>query len=237
MDKWQKYGLKCPLDVDITTHPHTLLIGSSGSGKSYALKWMLRNLVQSNKINLTFCNFKDSSDFHYLKNCSYCLYYTINDCIIGFDTFYNDFKTAQKNSKEYDGTLHVLIFDEFPAFISWLTMENKKQAAQIQIQLSEMLMLSRSYGFSIFVVCQRPDSVIFGQGGARDNFFITISLGNLSKEGKAMIFSGFEIEEQIFSVGEGIAKIDGVGCVNVKYPKIDNITNIEKQTLNGLENL
>ena len=41
--------------------------------------------------------------------------------------------------------------------------------------------------------------------------FITISLGNLSKELKGIFYSDFDIEDRIFSVGEGIAKIDGKG--------------------------
>ena len=235
LEKWQKYGLKYPIEVCPEKYPHVLLTGASGSGKSYALKWILKNLVQSQKIELTFCNFKDSSDFRFLKECPNCKYYVVDECINGFKSYYQAFKEDQSQAHEYDGVFHLIIFDEFPAFISWVTMLDKKQATQVQSQLSEMLMLSRSYGYGLWIICQRPDSAIFGSsGGARDNFFITISLGNISKEAKSMMFSGFEIEEQIFSVGEGISKIDGSGCISVKYPRIKDIKNLEQQILDGL---
>ena len=49
-----------------------------------------------------------------------------------------------------------------------------------------------------------------------------------------MIFSEYDIQEQIFSVGEGIVKIDGIGCMNIKFPKISEKTDLNKQILDGL---
>ena len=141
----------------------------------------------------------------------------------------------QKESKEYEEVLHLLIFDEFPAFITWLMMEDKKQATIIQSKITELLMLSRAYGFGIWMVMQRPDAKYIPDG-AKDNFFVTVALGNLSKEGKSMIFSGYDIPGYIFSVGEGIAKIDGRGCIGIKYPRIRSEWNLNSQIIDALGN-
>lgn len=230
---WHDYNLKAPIKVDATKLTHVLLTGSSGSGKSYALKWILKNLVTTENIKLTFCNFKDSSDFRFLKSNNKISYYTVGDCLKGFESYYDKFKQAQDQSEEYNGILNVLIFDEFPAFISWLTMIDKKQAVTVQTKISEMLMLARSYGFCLYVVMQRPD-VKWLPDGSRDNVHIIIALGELSKEAKSMLFSGYDIDNIIFTVGEGMIRIDGIGLKYVKFPRISNLKTLEQEILINL---
>ena len=68
---------------------------------------------------------------------------------------------------------------------------------------------------------QRPDST-FLANGARDNFQTTISLGNLSKEAKSMLYSGEELPNTIYAVGEGVCSIEGKGLTEIKYPNLNN---------------
>ena len=56
-----KYNKWFHIPLTLTTHPHLLLTGASGSGKSYALKLLIYQLLKENAM-ITFCNFKNSED-------------------------------------------------------------------------------------------------------------------------------------------------------------------------------
>ena len=64
---WQEYKIKQDIDVPLHSHPSLLLTGASGSGKSYALKYLLGKLLSIHDADLTFCNFKQSEDFRFLE--------------------------------------------------------------------------------------------------------------------------------------------------------------------------
>mgnify|MGYP000003146300 CR=1 FL=1 len=213
-----KYNITQKITIDLVSHPHILLTGASGSGKSYALKMLIYSSLKE-KVEITFCNFKNSCDFKIIKG--YDKYFTYLDCANGLNQFYEQFKTMQASDFEYSKTMHILIFDEYPAFIMSESLRDKKQADIYKQMISELLMLGRSYGFGIWLVMQRPDST-FLANGARDNFQTTISLGNLSKEAKSMLYSGEDLPNNTYTVGEGICYIDGKGLLEIKYPHLNN---------------
>lgn len=221
--KWlHKYYVKEWIQMDLKSHPHLLLTGSSGSGKSYALKQLICQLLVE-KSKLFFCNFKKSEDFKMLVGHKH--YFTYLDCAAGLEQFHALFKSIQKRG-ESNNSMRILIFDEYPAFILSESMVDKKKAEIHKQMISEILMLGRSYRFGIWLVMQRPDSDFFSHG-ARDNFQAKISLGNLSKESKAMLYSGEELPESNYKVGEGICYIDGKDLMEIIFPRID-INNMRK---------
>lgn len=211
---WTLYHLKMAVAIELRSHPSMLLTGSSGSGKSYALKYLLDKLLVSYTVRLYFCNFKRSEDFRFLEG--YGHYYTYTACADGLQAFYNAFKERQDSGIEFDGSYYILVFDEYPSYI--LSMMDKKSAERSKVMMSELLMLGRSYGFGVWLVMQRPDSS-FLSNGARDNFHSTITLGNMSKETKSMLYSGEELPERIYKAGEGVCWIDGVGMKEIKFPR------------------
>ena len=158
-------------------------------------------------------------------------YHTFMDCMAGLGSFYQELKTAQDRDVEFDGTYSILVFDEYPAFI--LSMSDKKEAERHKAMVSEILMLGRSYGFGVWLIMQRPDSALLTHG-ARDNFHSAISLGSLSKEAKSMLYSGEDIPEQVYGVGEGVGWVDGRGMVAVKYPRIRDVADLDGQILAAL---
>lgn len=230
LDFWYEYHIKQPIEIDLRSHPSLLLTGASGSGKSYALKYLLGKLLDLN-VELTFCNFKRSEDFKFLS--IYNRYYTFTECTDGLRNFYDRFKVAQNSQTEFNGAYNILVFDEFPAFILSACMQDKKLAEQYKMMISEVLMLGRSYGFGIWLIMQRPDSS-FLSNGARDNFHTTISLGNLSKEAKSMLYSGEELPNRVYKTGEGICWVDGAGLKEIKFPRISDMNALEAKILSRL---
>lgn len=211
-----------PIRLSVDTHCHALIVGSSGSGKSYALLYLLGSLLQDKPDTVVFfCDFKNSTDFSFLEGYSY--YYAGDDCVRGVTEFYKRFHEARQNQNTMQR--YVLIFDEFPAFVNFLSIKDKaektKNGAEMQGIIAEILMLGRGIKFGIWIVTQRADASLFSNG-ARDNFMIIVGLGRMSREQKGMIFSGEDLPDKIYHQGEGVLLADGQALREVKFLKIRN---------------
>lgn len=218
---WDKYQEKMQLNVDPLLNPSILISGESGSGKSHALKWMLRNLLESQAVDLYFCNFKDSLDFRFLQ--PYPKYYVGKGCEQGFQAFYDRFCGIQTQEGEAIPYMTLLVFDEFPAFMLRTQNEDKKKADRYSRMLADVLMFFRSYKGGCWIVCQRSDSQYFANG-SRDNFHgrILLTRGRPSKESLNMLgFVKEDLQADTYGVGEGICYIDGKGLFEIKYPLYD----------------
>lgn len=217
-----------PLSLPLRSHCHALITGSSGSGKSYALMYLLGCLLQdSPETDVYFCDFKNSEDFAFLKG--YPHYYSGNDCYEGVMAYYESFCNARIAEKKVKR--HTLIFDEYPAFVNYISAKDKqdktKKAGDILGAIAEMLMLGRGIGYGVWIVTQRADAILFANG-ARDNFMIVLGLGRMSKEQKGMIFAGEELPDKIYHQGEGCLLADGHPLYEVAYPRIRNIVDWKK---------
>lgn len=236
LEIWQKSEIAVPIQLNIKTYCHALICGSSGSGKSYALLYLLKQLLEED-ICLFLLDPKNSEDFKFFEGYEH--YYSADDCYQGFKDYYNIFTQARKtmlSDKRY-----VLICDEYPAFILQLKAQdglNKtKMASEILSINSELLMLGRGVakGFGVWTVCQRPMATVFSEG-SRDNYMVSINLGRLSKETKQMLFSDEDIpEDVIFEKGEGLLLADGKALTEVKFPFIRNIEEWKHSILEKLK--
>lgn len=220
-----------PLNLDIKSHCHALITGASGSGKSYALLFLLGKLLQdSPQAIITFCDFKNSEDFEFLKG--YPHYYSGNDCYDGIMKYYESFSNARMQGR--NKIRHLLIVDEYPAMINYLSTKDKqdktKKAGDILSSVAEILMLGRGIGYGIWIVTQRADASLFANG-ARDNFMIVLGLGRMSREQKGMIFAGEEVPDKIYRQGEGCILADGQPLYEVAFPKIQNIVDWKKHII------
>lgn len=217
-----------PLSLDVNTHCHALITGSSGSGKSYAVLYLLGCLLQDiPEIELYFCDLKNSEDSAFLKG--YPHYYSGNDCYEGVMVYYESFCNTR-----IAGTAtrrHILIFDEYPAFINYLSTKDKqektKKAGDILGAVAEILMLGRGIRYGVWIVTQRADASLFANG-ARDNFMVVLGLGRMSKEQKGMVFAGEEIPDKIYHQGEGCLLADGHPLYEITIPKIRNAIDWKK---------
>lgn len=221
-------GLKIPIQLDLSEHCNLLLTGCSGSGKSYALLYLLGSVLKSNEdIEIFFCDFKNSYDFSFLED--YPHYYSGDNCYDGITEYYRVFCSARQQ-REFTKK-HLLICDEYPALVNYLQGQDKlnktKYASEVLSAISELLCLGRGIQFYTWIVTQRADNSLFANG-ARDNFMLVIGLGRLSKEQKGMLFSGEELPERIYKKGEGILLADGYPLREVKFPFIRNIDDWKK---------
>lgn len=219
---WRNEKIKVPYRLNFNDYTQLLLTGGTGTGKSYALLYLLGSIVVNNpEIKIYLCDFKNSNDFKFLNRYQY--YYAGDSVFDGIMEFYKEFTEARQSGE--CNNRHLLVVDEYPSLINYLQTRDKadktKKANEVMSAISEILMLGRGIKFGCLITTQRADSSLFSNG-ARDNFQVICALGRLSKEQKQMLFSGEEIEnEYIFGKGEGILLADGKPLKYVKFPMID----------------
>lgn len=217
---WEKYGKRLPIAVPIQENPHWLICGSSGSGKSYFVLWLLRNLLREEIDNLVlyFCDFKNSDDFSFLRGYEH--YYTGEDCARGLDEFYAEYQGV-KSGETKDGKLRLVLFDEWAGFQVWMTQTDKKRAERYKSIMLEVLLMGRSMRCGCFVVMQRNDAAYI-QG--RENFFVTCVFGKLSPDMRKMLIPGEDIDQRpTYAPGEGLIRTDQFGVKFLKVPRLKSV--------------
>lgn len=191
-----------------------LVIGATGTGKTVTIKIVMAKISRLENSTTWLLDFK-KLDFQKFENLSH--YYGYTDCLQGLKDYYAAFKAQQESG--IVGAPNYLVIDEWSSFIMSL---EKKQAEQAKSILAELIMLGRGYNFFPIVGIQRPDSSYFQS--ARDNFQNVIALGNLSPEGRRMVFPD-SVKEQITDCKkrEGHLYIDGVGLEKIQIANIPDM--------------
>ena len=217
-----------PLSVDLSSNPHWLICGSSGSGKSYLTRYLIWSLKKIPEVDLYICDFKNSMD--YLGYVSEDKYAVGADCINLLNKFYDRYLSI-KNNNLPDKIL--MLYDEWAAFCIWCEQYDKKVSKQCIDKLSECLMLGRKLGSNgggayIFSIMQRPDATYFGS--ARANYFVNIVMKDVNKSIRTML----DISEEdipanhVARTGHGILIQQGKDIIPFIVPtynaeKLDNL--------------
>lgn len=200
-----------------------LVVGATGTGKSVAIKTTLSKIAQ-HQPNPTFwlLDFKclDFKAYTHLPH-----YYAYTDCVQGLEDYYAAFKEAQASGVA--GEPQYLVLDEWG---SLLTSLSRKEGERCQAILAELLALGRAYKFVPIIGIQRCDASYF-TGGARDNFQVRLALGNLSPEGRHMVFPDNEGQITNCCKREGHLYIDGMGVEKVKMADIANLDALDASIL------
>lgn len=197
-----------------------LVIGATGAGKTIATKVIVSKISHFSKgSKIWLLDFKQF-DFQSYEGLPH--YYGYGDCLQGLKDYYVAFKVQQEKGEA--GPANYLVIDEWGSFIMSL---EPKEAKQAQALLAELLMLGRAYNFFPIVGIQRPDASYFS--GGRDNFQACLALGNLSPEGRRMVFPD-SVKEQITDCKkrEGHLYIDGVGLEKVQIEEIDDFDALDQ---------
>lgn len=217
---YEEFGVK--VGIHLAPSLHTLLTGSSGNGKSYALMYLIGTLLQSTKTVFYICDYKSSKEFSFLRN--YKHFYQGEDCYRGIMNYHSRFNQALK---EGSGERHILIVDEYPSMLSHYEARDRTdkthQAKDILSAISTILMMGRGVGFGLWVVTQRADSSWFS-AGSRDNFMLIICVGRVSREQQQMLFSGEDISDRVYQPGQGVLLADGEPLRDVIFPTIKDLT-------------
>lgn len=227
-EHYSTFGIRDNISWNPERAPHMIIIGATGSGKTYFSQLLLAKIalhVPDSQIYV--CDFKGDDEFAFLHNCT--RFYRFMDCSEGLQQFYLRFQNRQQGD-EKNKNMIVLFFDEWSSYCNTL---EKKVIEEEKKKLSNLLMLGRSFNIHLVVSQQRADAAYFNT--ARDNFSIVIGLSNLSEESKNMLFH--EFKNEILPdrrQGTGYMLTNGTDLTAIQVPTISNMAKLQATIKTGV---
>lgn len=235
-DRWQGYGMKEPVTVDISprNNSHILICGMSGSGKSFCENILFAKLVVEATDSICyFADYKQEDSFNYLRGCPQ--YYPYKRTLEALDSVYDILQKRQSDEDKSRKPV-TLIWDEYVANILALQNEDKKKATAVMNKVSEILMIGRSLAVRFFCSCQRPDASVF-PSGSRLNYGIVMVLGAPVRSIYEMLIPPEYIDrigERNFKTGEGVLLLQGSELHFIKVPMVRDMERMKELCVKAL---
>lgn len=229
-----------------TTLPltHQLLVGQTGSGKSYALfGYILQMIEKQIPYHLYFADPKESSIALLGERVSPDNTASdFDEIVVLLERFVSAMEARQGKIKErlsnkIDGDYrdfglspYVLIFDEFSAFSQRLAEKDKKQRDHVNSLLAQIVLKGRQSGFFLWIVMQQSGSNSIPTF-IRDNLPWKVVLGNAEDQTYVTAFGvGTDIPLRKLGVGEGVYTYPAVA----NKPKLCSFATLDFDILDAL---
>ena len=212
---------KYELFIDSYTHltlTHQLIVGQTGSGKSYALHgYLLQMLIKPVPYHLYFADPKSSSIALLGERVSPGTTADDFDGIVALlETFVSQMQERQRQMRSHlshkiDGDYrdfglspHILIFDEFADFSLLLQSKDKKIRDHANSLISSIVLRGRQSGFFLWIVMQQAGSNNIPTF-IRDNLPWKVVLGNAEDQTYVTAFgAGADIPLRKMEAGDGV---------------------------------
>lgn len=198
--------------------PHALIVGGTGSGKSYFMFYLIKEIMRKG-YGLRIVDPK-ISDLTKLKHVSVNnlvvfekedVINLLDDVIFEMDNRYKRMLETSDNFGEdyvaYGMQPFFLVFDELLAFIATCESKEKKE---VMAKLTNIIVKGRQAGVFVILATQRPDVDVI-DGKIRDQLALRVALGKMSGEGYKMIFGRSSVAFRSIDIkGSGYFMIEGV---------------------------
>lgn len=222
---WVHCQIKKAYEINFDTYAHALIVGNTGSGKTYLIKTLTAKYILSYpSCEVYVADFK-GDDYSFLSNEErYATYFDYGKTMEIY------FKRFQDRLTYSDTTMNrcLLVLDEWNNFIS---NQDKKSQEHYKKILSTVVNMGRSKKMNIICGLQRADVVYLS---SRDSFTCAIGMGALSKESIAMLFHDFKDEIKPQKRGCGYMLLDGEPIKEIIVPQVKSMDKVEKTILRGV---
>lgn len=233
------------LSIPIT---HTLVCGSTGSGKSYFIYLLIIYMHINNKrYELYFADPKISGVFVIGNRINNSKTAGTIDSIIELLRSYHCMLEKRKNlmkkklskSKKIDASAfdfklksHVLIFDEYLAFSKALSNYDKRTRDEVNSILSDIVLMGRQCGFYIIIIMQSSHASDLS-AQIRDNLIFKVVLGQAERSTLEVAFgssAASDIPKYKCGAGQGFYTYQGL----TNKPHMLSIPTINKFDINQI---
>ncbi|MCL2605575.1 MAG: type IV secretory system conjugative DNA transfer family protein [Defluviitaleaceae bacterium] len=216
-------GIRQYLRWDYQLFPNLLVLGNTGSGKSYALRILLARIVhQIPDSRLWVCDFKNE-----LLPQSAPRYWGYKAVMDGFNAFCEVFDDRLQGNP--DRTFCLLLMDEY---VSWLSSMEKRETEEVKKRMAQLLFMVRSMNMHVCLGTQRGLAENFTYG-SRDCLSV-LFLGAPSKESVRSFATGEEAEAiKPRGRGEGFALFDGRPPKAITVPTIRDMERVQELIIHG----
>lgn len=202
--------------------PHALIVGGTGSGKTYFILILIYALIKLNADIIIFD--PKNADLADLSVVMPNVFHSVSDIVMSVEKFASDMLDCSERMKLMSNYKtgcnyadlglkpHFLIFDEYVAFFEMLST---KEVNAVLSSLKRIVMLGRQAGYFLILACQRADARYLGDG-IRDQFHFRVALGRNSEMGYKMIFG--ETDKKFMTMPSGCGYIDmGTNIISEFY--------------------
>lgn len=197
---------------------HTLLVGMTGSGKSYSLYSLLLQMVNKSVMyHLYLADPKGSSlavlgDAIAPQNTAISME-EITEQLTAFVELMRQRKAELKERlkgkldadySDFGLEPYIFVCDEYASFSAVLASCEKKERDRVKALLYEIILQGRQLGFFLFLAMQKSDATLL-ETALRDNIPLKVVLGNSEQQTYVTAFgTGAQIPQRHFCVGEGV---------------------------------
>lgn len=163
---------------DMVEHPHLLVAGETGSGKSAALRSILTTMIRNtDKLDL-YCADLKQAEFHLFKGIAQAVVYETHD-VFALVTMIRVESKRRGSLLEKAGVAHIddLKEEERPNYIVLAVDEVAllKKEKKIMDGIEELSSIGRALGIFILLSMQRPDAQVL-DGKLKQNLTVRMAL-------------------------------------------------------------
>lgn len=223
---------------------HTLIVGSTGSGKTYAIYSLLLQLLNFSIIPEIYIADPKQSSLYVLGKKIACDSTAggTGEIILLLERIYYEMIRREKEMQKYlsekldsdykDFGLKAYIFviDEFSSFMSAVSVRDKATKDKVNMYLTNIIQKGRQLGFFMWIIMQKSDSKILPTY-LRDNLVFKVVLGQATDTTYQTAFEEYATLPRLkFQPGHGLYSFQGL----TRQPRVCSFPRLDFDVLHSV---